>query len=198
MRSRDPDGPWNPERPVEVSPEEYERQVLKWLRRVRGELINFEISHLEKLAGASGECEFDIVTKFSVFEGAKFVVVVECKRYREAVKRDAVLALHSKLKDVGAHKAMMFSTRGFQKGAIKYASANGIATANFIDGRILYETRADGPPVEPPPWVDLPRFAAHFLNADEEKIRVHLVKDDYVEAIDEWLADDLQHREPRS
>ncbi len=35
MRSRHPDGPWNPEEPVEVTPEEYERQVLDWLRASR-------------------------------------------------------------------------------------------------------------------------------------------------------------------
>jgi restriction system protein len=194
VRRRNPDSLWNPAVPVEVTPKDYELQVLEWLRQVKGTLIDFQIGHLEKLAGSSGEYEFDIVAKFSIFEGAEIVVLAECKRYRRPVERDDVLALHSKLRDVGAQKAMMFSTGGFQSGAIKYASAHGIATLNFIDGGITYETRNYGPPVTPPPWVDLPRFAAHRLSAEEEKkIRVHLLKSSDVEAINEWLAEGPEH-----
>ena len=194
VRGRNPDSPWNPAVPVEITPKDYELQVLDWLRQVKGTLTDFQIGHLEKLSGSSGEYEFDIVAKFSIFEGAEVVVLVECKRYRRPVERDDVLAIHSKLRDVGAHKAMMFSTGGFQSGAIKYASAHGIATLNFIDGRITYETRNHGQPVAPPPWVDLPRFAAQRLSAEEEKkIRVHLVKSGYVEAIKEWLAEGPEH-----
>jgi restriction system protein len=47
---------------------------------------------------------------------------------------------------------MIFSTSGFQKGALEYAAAHGIATITFIDGKSTYETRAmNSQPVEPPP-----------------------------------------------
>ena len=36
---------------------------------------------------------------------------------------------------------MIFSTSGFQKGAIQYADANGIATIIFLNGDAIYETR---------------------------------------------------------
>ena len=118
MRSRNPDGPWNPQEPVDVTPNEYERQVLDWLRESEGEPTDLKIGHLERIAGSGGEYEFDVVARFTRFGGAEFTVLVECKRYRGAVKRDLVLALHAKLRDVGAHKAMMFSASGFQKGAV--------------------------------------------------------------------------------
>ncbi len=106
---------------------------------------------MEKIAGAGGEYAFDVVVRFSRFGGAEFTVLVEWKRHRDAVKRDLVLILDRKLMDVEAHKGMMFSTSGFQKGAIEFASQNGIALLTFRDGRAIYETRDHGPPVEPPP-----------------------------------------------
>jgi len=191
MRSRNPDGPWNPERPVEVSPKEYERQVLDWLRQARGDLTDFEIGHLKKLVGASGEYEFDVVATFSAFEGAEFVVLVECKRYREAVKRDTVMTLHTKLIEVGAHKGMMFSTGGFQRGAIQFAAEHGIALVTFKDGKTTYETKWRGPIVEPPSWIDLPRFVGERLTIEEvegrRRWRVHTLRDGDVRAIDEFL-----------
>lgn len=116
MRSRDPDVPWNPAEAVEITPEEYERQVCDWLRESEGEPTNIEVRHLERIAGSGGEYEFDVVARFSRFAGAEFTVLVECKRYSNPVRRDLVLTLQSKLQDVRAQKAMMFSTGGFQRG----------------------------------------------------------------------------------
>lgn len=188
VRSRNPDGHWNPEKAVEVTPKEYERQVLHWLRESEGEPTGLEIDHLENIAGAGGEYEFDVVARFSKFGGAEFTVLVECKRYSSAVKRDLVLTLHAKLADVGAHKGMMFSTGGFQRGAIEYASVYGIALVTFKDGRALYETRDQGPPRDPPPRVDLPRFFGERLSLGDKGINVRRVRDGDVRAIDEFLA----------
>lgn len=187
--SRNPDGPWNLEEPVEVTPEEYERQVLAWLRASEGDPTDLRIGHLEKIAGASGEYEFDVVARFTRFGGAEFVVLVECKRYRSTVKRDLTMVLHSKLADVGAHKGMIFSTGGFQKGAIEYASQKGIALLTFRDGRATYETRDQGPPVELPPWVERHRFVAERLSIGERGTRVQLVRGNDVRAINDFLAE---------
>jgi restriction system protein len=92
-RSRHPDGPWNPQKPVEVTPEEYECQVLAWLCASWGNQADLRVEHLEKISGPGGEYEFDVVARFTRFGGAEFVVLIECKRYRSAVKRDMVLAL---------------------------------------------------------------------------------------------------------
>jgi restriction system protein len=189
LRSRHPDGPWNPAEAVEITPDEYEQQVCDWLRESEGEPTSIEVGHLERIAGSGGEYEFDVVARFSRFAGAEFTVLIECKRYRSAVKRELVLALQSKLLDVRGQKAMMFSTRGFQRGAIKYASEYNIALITLKDGRASYETRNYGPPVEPPPWVDLPRFIGERLSVGDRGIRMQRVENGDVRAISTFLSD---------
>jgi len=104
-----------------------------------------------------------------VLRGARVLVLVECKRNSRPVEREQVLALESKRVEVGAHKAMIFSTGGFQSGALQYAGSRGIATVTFLDGRFLYETRGRMP-ASPPPWVILPRFAAMMLREKDKQI----------------------------
>ncbi len=117
-------------------------------------------------------------------------MLVECKRHRDPVKRDLVLALHAKLADVGAHKAMMFSTGGFQKGAVEYASEHGIALVVFRAGRATYETRDDGPDRELPSWVPRFRFEGESLGiADGGNVSVRVVNDDRLVAIRQFLGD---------
>ena len=125
--------------PVDVSPDDYERQVVAWLRQ-RGPLQSFQVQHQEKISGLAGEYTFDAVARFQAMGGAAFTVLIECKKHRRRVERHYVLALHQKLLDVGAHKAMIFSTAGFQRGAIEYAHKHGIATVHFADGRTAWVT----------------------------------------------------------
>lgn len=150
-------------------------------------LKEIEISHLEKIAGKSGEYEFDAVARFSVFGGADIVVLVECKRWKRPVDREVVLALVAKLRDVAAQKAMIFSTSGFQSGALEVAESNGIAAVTFIEGGWLYETKALDGPKEPPPWANLPRFAGQRMRQRDSKISSHLVEDGRVDALNIWF-----------
>jgi restriction system protein len=184
---RNQESPWNPGEPVTVTPREYEQQIVTWLQNMAEPLTDFTVKHLEDLEGAGGEYQFDAVARFSALGGAEFIVLIECKRWKRPVGRDVLLATDAKLKDVGAHKAMVFSTSGFQSGAIQYATSRGIATVSFVDGRSLYETKAMDGSREPPPWVDLPRFAGQTLTADGTTIRSHICDDDQVEALDEWF-----------
>ncbi len=41
---------------------------------------------------------------------------------------------------------MLFSTSGFQKGAIRHVAARGIVTISIVSGRWLYETKGVGLP----------------------------------------------------
>lgn len=187
-RGRGPNAPWNPASLVLVTPEDYEKQVVSWLRETGHKLDRFRVTHLQEMEGSSGAYEFDAVAEFTVFEGARLVVLVECKRQRRAVERHEVLALEAKLRDVGAHKAMLFSTAGFQKGALEYATERRIATITFIDGASTYETRAcDSRPAEPPPWVHHPRFAGWFITGKAGKVSSSLVREDRLEPITTWL-----------
>ena len=129
--------------PVDITPEEYERQVVSWLRQ-QERLQSFQVEHSQKITGFAGEYTFDGVARFNAIGGAEFVVLIECKKHSRPVERGHVLALHQKLLDVGAHKAMIFSTAGFQRGAIEFAQKHGIAAVHFADGRTSWVSRSRG------------------------------------------------------
>ena len=115
-------------------------------------------------------------------------VLVECKRHSRPIERGEIMALHAKLREVGAHKAMIFATCGFQRGALGYAQKHGIATIIFVDGAFLYETRTLGPSGEPPPWADLSRFAAVLLTCDGDTVRCRTIQRRHITPIQEWLS----------
>ena len=190
MRRR-PEGLWNPDEPIDVTPEEFEREVQRWLKLAAPKGARCRFQHQGVVNGAGGDYAIDVLVSFELFDGAAFLILVECKRQRRPVERDEVLILEGKLRDVGAHKGMLFSTSGFQDGAVKYAAAHGIATISFIDGKRLYITKSMGPTPEPPPWANLPRFAGVHLSPIKGGLRCHTVCDRWPEAIAEWLSENL-------
>jgi restriction system protein len=187
VSKRNPNSLWNPAKPADVSPKEYERQVVNWLRAAGRTLEQFEVQHLKHLGGAGGDYEFDVVAKFTILSGAEVVVLVECKRYSRPVEREKVLALWAKLQDVKAHKAMMFATCGFQSGALEYAKIYGIATIAFVEGAFLYETKALGPTPPPPSWANLPDFASILMRSENGKTTCSTIDVDHTQALLEWL-----------
>lgn len=184
---RDPDSPWNPTLPVEASPEDYEREVVEWLRASGETIEEFSVRHLEHLEGTGGDYEFDAVARFSILGGASITVVVECKRYSRPVDREKELVLWAKLQDVRAHKATMFATCGFQTGALDYARYKGIATVVFTDGSFFYQTKALGPRPSPPPWLNLPRYTGAFVVKTGPKVSTSMVRVGHCEPISAWL-----------
>jgi Protein of unknown function (DUF4238) len=46
------------------------------------------------------------------------------------------------MQSVGAHKGVMFSTSGFQRGAVDFAKTHGIALVSVTEGRFMYETKS--------------------------------------------------------
>lgn len=53
-------------------------------------------------------------------------IIVECKRWKEAVSRDRIDVLAAAVEDLGASKGVMFTTKGFEEGAVCYAKAKNI------------------------------------------------------------------------
>ena len=190
MRERNPKSPWNPAFSIDVTPEEYETQVVSWLKSAGRPLTQFKINHLKHLSGPGGDYEFDAVAEFTILNGARVVVLVECKRCSRPVERDHVMTLWAKLQDISAQKAMMFSTSGFQAGALEYAKSKNIATVIFVAGEFLYETKALNTPSVPPPWVKLPRFAGIITIQLDGKIECKAVDDGRIEPLNEWLFTD--------
>ena len=90
-----------------------------------------------------------------------FLVLVECKRHRDPIKRDIVQVLHSRIQEVGAHKGIIFATTAFQRGAVEFDKAHGIALVQIADGRTSYVARAENA------MVDLPLYVGWVVSADD-------------------------------
>ena len=179
--------PWEPSEPLQVSPSEYERQVIDWLKSVGGNLSGLAIRHQEKLSGQSGEYSLDGVADFVIFQGAQIRVLIECKRYNRPVERDVILTTHAKLHELGANKAMIFSTSGFQRGAIEYASLHGIATVVFSEGSINYFTKSYEPTRASNLPSNLPKFSGIMVTIDGKAMCVSFLSIDNLVPLTNWL-----------
>ena len=135
----------NPYPPVSPTPQEFERHVERMLRESGIGLTDFRVQRLERISGADGTYEIDVTARFDAL-GVQFLVLVECKHHKVRVKREVVQILHDRIRSVGAHKGMMFGTGGFQRGAVEYAKAHGIALVTVADGSTSYETKSIGGP----------------------------------------------------
>jgi len=190
---RNPESPWNPRIPADISPADFENLVLEWLRRSDGDREGaFTFEHLGVARGDGGQYKIDVLVRFSALRGASFLVLVECKHQTRPVEREDVMVLESKLRDVNAQKAMLFSTSGFQSGAIEFAGAKGIATVTVIEGAWLFETRsAAGPPPKPPPWVSFDPYAGIWMTkgTDSSSIYCGTIQLSRLDTIKEWLAE---------
>jgi restriction system protein len=173
---------------VDISPEQFELQVKEWIEGSAESLESFEVTHLKSLEGDSGEYEIDVTAEFVVFGGAKIKVLIECKRYSNSVKRDVIMVMESKLRDSSAHKGMVFSTSGFQSGAIEYASKRGIATVTVQHGHTNYHTRSAEPKqTNILPWVVVPDFIGWFTSLTSDNNQsFSLVESKRLTPLTEW------------
>lgn len=179
---RNPESPWNPKDSCEVLPSEFEQQVILWLKRTAN-LTSFSIGHLKYLSGSGGEYEFDGVAEFEIFKGAKIVVLIECKRYGRTVEREIINSLYSKIQDVDAHKTIIFSTSGFQSGALSYSKEKGIACVTFLNEDYNYETRDISGGHKPPSWIKFPKYAAIFIEKNDNSIQCKHIDNSSIEAM---------------
>jgi restriction system protein len=122
----------------ELTPERFEHQVKAWLESVAKPLEAFSAQHADSLTGADGEYAIDVTARFNALGGASFLLVVECKKHKNPIKREVVQVLHAKQQSLGAQKAMIFSTSSFQSGAIEYARKHGLALVQVISGQVIY------------------------------------------------------------
>lgn len=185
---RNPESPWNPADPLDISPEDYEREVFRWLSKVSAEEgLDICLEHRKVVGGQSGDYQIDVTGEFTVFNGAVIKVLVECKRHGRPIECDDVLAFAKKIENTESHKGMMFSTSGFQRGAIAAARSEGIALVTFVDGKFTYETRHQGPTQDPPGWVDLPRYAGLLFGGGDNGFQIRRVTIEDLDPIVEWI-----------
>jgi len=98
----------------------FEREIERSLRK------RIIIKHQQNLVSPDGN-SFNIDLSYRFKVGAiNYLTIIECKHWTSTIKKDVVLSLAAKKDSLKAHKAILVTTIGFQKGAIQYAKKNGI------------------------------------------------------------------------
>jgi hypothetical protein len=100
-------------------------------------LAGLQAYHLKKYLGKSGQ-EHEIDVSFEVTLGKICLLfLVECKDHNRKVGVEDILSFSYRLRDVGAHKGLIVTTSGFQKGVHTVAKAERIGLIIAIKGRIV-------------------------------------------------------------
>lgn len=117
-----------------MSPQRYERFVGSLYRRLlasaAGSTQPDEIHHRSRYRGLGTHNmhQIDLSYRFTRRQRSMLVLVeCKCKCYRRNVEKAVVEQLHTKMGDIKAPAAIVVTTKGFQKGAIRAAKAYGIA-----------------------------------------------------------------------
>ena len=152
-----------------MSPKDFEVFVKGILDAAGEGLSTYSSEHLEQVEGMDGDFIFDVTARIEVL-GAKFLILVECKHEARRVERSVVQVLHSKLNSVGAQKGMIFSTGGFQSGAVEFAEKHGIALVQVVEGKTNWHTRWISGPSEPPSWVEVPPFIGWLIVGNRRQL----------------------------
>jgi restriction system protein len=118
---------------VKMTPIEFEIMVKDYIEDLGKDLQDFKVIHNSHLAAHDGTYQIDVLASYTALN-VEMVVIVECKRHSSAIKRETVQLLHDKLNSTGAQKGILFSTSGFQDGAISYALKHKIALVRMLPG----------------------------------------------------------------
>lgn len=158
--------------PADITATEFEKFVAELLGATSLLLDNFKVTLHEVVSGVDGEYEFDATIRYEL-AGMEFLVLVECKRHKNPIKRELVQVLQQKVQSVGAHKGAMFSTVPYQSGALEFAKTHGIALVTVMEGRFTFEAKS----VTPPPVMSreeafenlgLPTFVGHSYTGGDD------------------------------
>lgn len=165
-----------------------ERLVVALLTEAGQGLEEFRIEHREMLRAPDGRYEIDATARFRAL-GVDFLVLVECKDHLRPVEREDVQVLADRKRATGAQKAIFFATNGFQRGAIEYAKAHGIALVRILEGALTYETRStlQVKPSVPPPWANVQPFIGQRIHLRDAAIHVWSVERGRPDALVDYL-----------
>lgn len=103
------------------------------------------IEHQKKLKASDGTI-YNIDLFFKIrSSGFEYWNIVECKYWNQFVGRDIINTILHKAGELGVHKSIVVSKKGFQKGAIELASKYRVALIKIGDDKSLtYYHHADG------------------------------------------------------
>ncbi len=124
-----------------MSPEQFELEVEKLIAQLGARLSSIQIARREYLDSVDGTYEIDVTARFQALD-ADFLVLIECKHHKNAIKREIVQVLKDRVVSLRAQKGMLFSTSRFQSGAVRYAKHQRIALVLFSEADdVLFVTR---------------------------------------------------------
>lgn len=104
------------------------------------------------------------------------------------VGREDVQVLVDKKRSTGAQKAILFSTNGFQKGALDYARIHGVALVRVLEGKYTYETKSMGmTEIVPLPWLNIQPFVGELMHSEGKSIHSALIEPGRLEPLSEYL-----------
>ena len=129
----------------DLSPTEFEKYCLEILRGYAESenLNNFSIEHDKKIKVSDGKYQIDVYATFEAL-GCQIKVLCECKRYKNPVSREKIIALHDKLNSTGSNKGILLTNNRFQSGAIEYAKQHGIALITVHKKDIEHVSHSNG------------------------------------------------------
>jgi restriction endonuclease len=159
-----------------MSPADFEAFVVAVLRSTATSLDNVEVRLHEKIEGVDGVYDFDATVRYS-FAGMRFLILVEAKLHRRPIDREYVQVLHEKIRSVGGHKGVIFSTAPYKSGAVRFAQIHGIALVTLTEGRYVYATRSDA--IES----GVPKFVGHHHLLEHGTTVANIVSVEYPEYV---------------
>lgn len=90
----------------EMTPKEFEKYSLEILKEQTQGLENLEIQHNVIIEKSDGNYQIDGKIQFEVME-IRYVTLVECKHYKNAITKEKVQVLYDKIRAVGAHNGIL-------------------------------------------------------------------------------------------
>lgn len=131
----------------------FELQVKSYLEKRLKEEFQKEIPvfHRKKyVLPDGGAIEIDLSYEFQITD-FNYLVLIECKDWSSEVDRDQVFTLAAKVEKLNAHKGILISGKGFQKGAISLAKEEKIGlmkVANQDDTKLYSNFTTDFSAIE--------------------------------------------------
>ena len=144
---------------IEMTPTEFEKNALLVLQQQLEGIEKCKFEHNKIVSVSDGNYQIDGYIEFSAM-GITYKTFVECKHYKNSIKRENVQLLYDKLRACGAHKGILISSSNFQSGAITYATQHGIALIQLTEAGSEYHTRS---------MLDMPSERNYSTYCDEKK-----------------------------
>ena len=149
--------------PRSLLPHEVEIFVTRELRKAGLAPSAVKVRDRILTAGKTDDYTVELGCSLHVGDSDRYVLI-ECHNRPAPVGATAIEALHTKVQQAKAHYAMMFSTSGFEREAVRAASVLGMPVFTVADGKTAFARSPWGMAADPPAWV--PEYMAEFVDVD--------------------------------